>query len=108
MPGERTCLHLARMQLPPNEVAPEGIDVCCPLEGDMMQMMQIHMPKVLEEAEPILQEEGIQIRPDPSNDMFQVLPYKVPDLDLDKRKAVHALNQQKINIIFVSASSIGH
>ena len=55
MPGERTCLHLARMQLPPNEVAPEGIDVCCPLEGDMMQMMQIHMPKVLEEAEPILQ-----------------------------------------------------
>ena len=99
MPGERTCLHLARMQLPPNEVAPEGIDVCCPLEGDMMQMMQIHMPKVLEEAEPILQEEGIQIRPDPSNDMFQVLPYKAPVLDLDKRKAVHALNQQKINIL---------
>ena len=99
MPGERTCLHLARMQLPPNEVAPEGIDVCCPLEDDMMKMMQIHMPKVLEEAEPILQEEGIQIWTDPSNDMVQVLPYKVPDLDLDKRKAVHALNQQTIKIL---------
>jgi len=99
MPGERTCLHLARMQVPPNEVAPDGIDVCCPLEDDMMDMMRMHMPKVLEEAEPILKEEGIQIRPDPSNGMIQVLPYKVPDLDLDKRKAVHALNQQKINIL---------
>ena len=99
MPGERTCLHLARMQLPPNEVAPDGIDVCCPLEGDMMEMMRVHMPHVLEEAEPILLEEGIRIRPDPTNDKVQVLPYKVPDLDLEKRRAVHALNQQKINIL---------
>ena len=99
MPGERTCLHLARMQLPPNEVAPEGIDVCCPLEGDMMEMMRVHMPGVLEEAEPILKEEGIRIRTDPSNDKIQVLPYKVPDLDLEKLRAVHALNQQKINIL---------
>ena len=99
MSGERTCLHLARMQLPPNEVAPDGIDVCCPLEEDMMEMMRVHMPKVLEEAESILREEGIRMRPDPSNDRVQVLPYKVPDLDLEKRRAVHELNQQKINIL---------
>jgi tRNA pseudouridine65 synthase len=61
MPPERTCLHLARMQLGPTNLIPSGIDVSCPLAPDMLKMLQEHLPNVLKEAEPILREEGISL-----------------------------------------------
>ena len=56
---ERTCLHLARLELPPTLACPDGIDVQCPLADDMMGLLEIHMPSVLEQARVILREEGI-------------------------------------------------
>jgi hypothetical protein len=58
---ERVCLHLARIQLPPTVCAPDGIDVACPLPDDMMEMLRLYAPKVLEDAVPVLNEEGIII-----------------------------------------------
>lgn len=59
MLSERTCLHLARMQLVPTLSCPDGIDVRAPLAEDMLHMLQQHLPSVLENAMPILEEEGI-------------------------------------------------
>lgn len=56
---ERTCLHLCRIQLSPTDVSPT-IDVSCPLSGDLLNMLQ-EMPELLDEARPILAEEGINI-----------------------------------------------
>jgi 23S rRNA-/tRNA-specific pseudouridylate synthase len=101
MPPERTCLHLARLQLclddsdndnhdhaasSGHELAVSsaaslyGIDVTCPLAPDMMRMLQDHMPNLLREARPILEEEGlVGILDDntPHKDAFKVLPYTV-------------------------------
>lgn len=57
---ERTCLHLARVQLLATEYTPDGIDVSCPLAPDLMKMLN-EMPELLDEARPILSEEGIKI-----------------------------------------------
>jgi len=76
MPGERTCLHLARMQLKPNMACPEGIDVSCPLPDDMMTLLQTYLPGVLEEAEPLLEEEGIRLQSGDENDTT-VLPFEI-------------------------------
>ena len=57
---ERTCLHLARVQLPSTEYTPNGVDVSCPLAEDLMKILQ-EMPELLDEARPILLEEGIKI-----------------------------------------------
>ena len=57
---ERTCLHLARLQTPATEYTPDGIDVSCPLPKDL-EMMFNAMPDLLEEAKPILLDEGIHI-----------------------------------------------
>lgn len=59
MISERTCLHLARLEIPASEMFPQGIDVSCPLEDDMMKLLQDQLPKVLEEARQGLTEEGI-------------------------------------------------
>ena len=40
MPGERTCLHCARIQLPPTDAVPDGIDVSCPIYYDMINMLK--------------------------------------------------------------------
>jgi hypothetical protein len=62
MPGERTCLHLCRLQIGPiPELCPHGIDVSCRLAPDMKQMLHDHLPDVLAAAEPILGEEGIEL-----------------------------------------------
>jgi 23S rRNA-/tRNA-specific pseudouridylate synthase len=96
--SERICLHLLRMKLPAsssssdsgsscrNDVAPLGIDVTCPLPEDMMTLLEQQIPKVLEQAEPLLlQHEGIQLRP-PQNNIEssgrsppppRVLPYEL-------------------------------
>ncbi|KAL3786494.1 hypothetical protein HJC23_010660 [Cyclotella cryptica] len=59
MPGERICLHLARLQLPPTEAAPEGIDVPCPVYEDMLTLLRNFAPDVLEKSLDVLQKEGI-------------------------------------------------
>lgn len=59
MPGERICLHLAEMKLPPTSACPDGIHATCPLPDDMMEMLNLHLPSVLQEAQPILEQEGI-------------------------------------------------
>ena len=61
MPGERTCLHLARIDLPPTKVCPSGLTVSCPLAPDMLQMLKDHLPGLVEEAGPVLREEGLYL-----------------------------------------------
>jgi tRNA pseudouridine65 synthase len=58
LPDERICLHLGRVIIPPTEYT-NCLDVRCPLPSDMRFLLQNHLPQVLEEAKPILQEEGI-------------------------------------------------
>lgn len=67
MLSERTCLHLVRLQLGPSPAAREGINVTCPLELDMMDMLEKHLPEVLSNALPILQQEGINLQSTSSN-----------------------------------------
>ena len=79
-------LHLARIQLSSTSSStsslgeneahlfPNGIDVSCPLSDDMLSMLENHLPDLLKEAEPILEQEGIFIR---SKDHCQVLPYEI-------------------------------
>jgi len=72
MLGERTCLHLGRVQLVPTTVTmgvedagsttnvlPNGLDVTCPIPRDMHDMIAVYMPQLLEEVIPLLAEEGI-------------------------------------------------
>lgn len=74
MPGERTCLHLAKLQMEPNAACPNGIDISCPLPQDMVEMLTNHLPNVWEEALPLLEEENIQLAP-PST--ATELPYEI-------------------------------
>lgn len=72
--SERTCLHLARLQVSTEAFQ---IDARSDLAPDMLKMLQVHLPTVLEEATPILNDEGIKLV---DNDrMVQVLPYIIPD-----------------------------
>lgn len=57
--NERTCLHLVRLQLPPNEYCPNGMNVTCPLAPDMMTLLEQHLPAVMVEASDKLQEENL-------------------------------------------------
>lgn len=75
LPGERLCLHMARLQLPSNEAVPQGIDVSCPLLEDMLNMLHVYAPDVLEAARPILQREGIIVVP--ATD-YEVGRYNIP------------------------------
>jgi tRNA pseudouridine65 synthase len=60
---ERTCLHLLKLELPPTSVCPEGISVESQLADDMLEVLEKHLPDVLEDAERILlEEEGIRLR----------------------------------------------
>ncbi|KAL7472123.1 hypothetical protein ACHAXS_012453 [Conticribra weissflogii] len=72
MSGERTCLHLGRVQLVPTtatlggedaevttNVLPNGLDVTCPIPRDMFDMIAVYMPQLLEKVVPLLAEEGI-------------------------------------------------
>ena len=52
---ERTCLHLTHVQLS------SGLDVTAPLAVDMMELLEQHMPRVLEQAVPILETEGVHL-----------------------------------------------
>lgn len=61
LPGERICLHLARMQLPPTSFIPSGLDVRSPIADDMMMLLRDHLPEVLLEAQSELKDEGIML-----------------------------------------------
>jgi hypothetical protein len=63
---ERTCLHLAKLEIAPNPVCPNGISVSSPLALDMMAMLETHLPDVLRDALDALDEEGIDLNGNPS------------------------------------------
>lgn len=68
MPGERLCLHLAELSLPSTTACPEGIHATCPLPDDMMEILSVHLPKVLQEAQPVLEQEGIFLQAQETNE----------------------------------------
>jgi len=95
MPGERLCLHMSRMQLGPSDAVPEGIDVSCPLLDDMLDMLRVHAPKVLEEARPVLEREGILVETGEKTD-YEVGKYNIPDVLLvNKKEKIH----EKVEIL---------
>lgn len=63
LPGERTCLHLLQLEIPPNNVCPGGIRAFSPLATDMMELLETYLPNVLKHAIPILREEGLHLTP---------------------------------------------
>lgn len=72
MPGERLCLHLAGLKLPSTPACPNGIHATCPLPDDMMEMLKVHLPNVLKEAQPILEQEHIRLQQDTN----ETLPFR--------------------------------
>ena len=76
MPGERICLHLARLQIPPTTAVPEGIDISCPIQSDMLEMLRTYAPNVLDQSLDILNKEGILIE---SNENYEVGKYTIPE-----------------------------
>jgi 23S rRNA-/tRNA-specific pseudouridylate synthase len=64
---ERTCLHLAKLEIPACQVCPQGISVSIPLAPDMMAMLENHLPSVLQEARTALVEEGIDLWGEPDS-----------------------------------------
>jgi len=80
MLAERTCLHMARLQIGSiPDICPNGIDVTDPVPVDMMRMLRDHLPALLEEAGPLLEEEGIVLERtcDESKTKSIVLPYAI-------------------------------
>jgi len=72
LPKQRTCLHLARLTIPPLseggksenhllQLPNEGVDVSCPLPNDMTEILNCMTKGVLEDALVVLREEGIII-----------------------------------------------
>eukprot|EP00551_Chaetoceros_affinis_P008192 CAMPEP_0203662882 /NCGR_PEP_ID=MMETSP0090-20130426/687_1 /ASSEMBLY_ACC=CAM_ASM_001088 /TAXON_ID=426623 /ORGANISM="Chaetoceros affinis, Strain CCMP159" /LENGTH=831 /DNA_ID=CAMNT_0050525721 /DNA_START=408 /DNA_END=2900 /DNA_ORIENTATION=- len=82
LPGERICLHLARLQMEPTPFTPHGIDCSCPLQEDILNMLRVYAPGVLEEALPVLREEGILIDV-PDDHEYIVGTYNVPKIQGD-------------------------
>ncbi len=58
---ERTCLHLVKLEIPPNPICTKGICVTCPLPLDMMTMLEKYLPDVLHDAQSALVDEGIDL-----------------------------------------------
>lgn len=58
---EITCLHLARIQMPPSEYAPNSVDIVHrPLVDDLRVMgMRNQIPELLESTRPIIIKKGI-------------------------------------------------
>jgi len=85
LPGERICLHMARMQLPPSTAIPEGLDIACPLLDDMLDMLKVYAPDVLQRSLPVLEREGILVEmlPSSGNNEYEVGAYTIPEKLLD-------------------------
>lgn len=102
---ERICLHLARLQMPPTMYTPDGIDCAAPLHKDMLTMLEVYAPSILEEALPVLQEEGILIDV-PKDNKYTVGTYKIPDKLLQKMMEVNkpqsddkSINEDNVSIL---------
>ena len=90
MLAERTCLHLARIDMeplvtsePPHAtiVPGSGLHVSCPLAPDMRYMLQTYLPDVWEAALPLLAQEGVFLEEDEDGTNTQgkrVLDFTVP------------------------------
>ena len=61
LPGQRLCLHLARIQLPTTDATQGGLDVRCELPEDICAIIRDNLPEVFEEAKGVLAEEGILV-----------------------------------------------
>lgn len=80
LPGERIALHLGRLQLVPTEGIPEGIDVSAPLLDDMLDMLRVHAPKVLEESLPTLKKAGILVDNNTKDeDKYEIGRWTIPE-----------------------------
>lgn len=84
LPGERLCLHMAKMKLRPCAAVPEGIDVSCPMLEDMINMLKVYAPNVLEDSRPILAEEGILIESEYNE--YEIGEYTIPDSMLPEKR----------------------
>jgi len=96
MAGERTCLHLGRIQLPPTNFTPDGIDIASPLPDDMLNMMKVYAPKVLSDAVPVLESEGIEV--DRCGKEYETGQYIVP-LPSESQKRKRAADEERIEIL---------
>ena len=97
LPGERICLHLARIQIPQSNEVPDGIDVSCPIMDDMLQMLRVYAPEVLESALPTLEEEGILCKADRE---YEVGKYEIPEELLEIQLKNKMLNDDgKVEIL---------
>ena len=87
MPGERLALHLGRIQLVPTETFPEGIDVAAPLMKDMLDMLRVYAPEVLERSLATFEKEGILI--DVKDEQpYEVGKWTIPEVLLQPRPAL--------------------
>jgi 23S rRNA-/tRNA-specific pseudouridylate synthase len=84
MPGERIALHLGRIQLVPTVTFPEGIDVSAPMLEDMLDMLKVYAPEVLERSLPILEKEGILVDVTSEN-QYEVGSWTIPDVLLQPK-----------------------
>jgi len=103
LPGERLCLHMARMQLPPSDAVPEGIDVACPMLDDMLNMLKVYAPAVLKQALPVLEAEGIIVE---AKQDYEVGAYTVPEVVLQKKVDVDILEQGEHYVIASKPPSV--
>jgi 23S rRNA-/tRNA-specific pseudouridylate synthase len=85
LPGERICLHLARLQIPPTEAVPEGIDVSSPIYEDILEMLRVYAPDVLEQSLDVLKAEGVIIEP---NEQYEAGQYTIPDESMQANRTV--------------------
>lgn len=62
----------------PTKYTPEGIDISCPLPQDMLEMLNVYAPDVLNRAIPLLEQEGI-LTQKPKTANYLLGTYKIPD-----------------------------
>ena len=96
LPGERICLHMARMQLPSTDAVPEGIDVACPMLDDMLNVLKVYAPDVLEEARPVLAQEGIIVE---ATQDYEMGEYKIPEELLESKSKSKREEEKDIKIL---------
>ena len=92
LPGERICLHLARLQMPQTTFT-DAIDCACPLPQDMLDVLQVYAPSVLSEALPLLESEGILVNM-PKN-KYTVGSYKIPETLLKQMLGIEGSEDEK-------------
>jgi 23S rRNA-/tRNA-specific pseudouridylate synthase len=83
---------MARMQVPPSDAVPEGIDIACPILDDMLDMLKVYAPDVLEKSLPVLEEEGIILE---AKEDYEVGEYTIPEELLQKK----ALDDGHVDIL---------